>query len=93
MNPNYYIVLAYWLYLLITIGLTIFVARTTRDMIELLSRKIGGIILLLGAMHFGIGHGADRGLVNSNLRLEGIVDAPTVVADDTVICRDGAFEV
>ena len=53
MNPNYYIVLAYWLYLLITIGLTIFVARTTRDMIELLSRKIGGIILLLGAMHFG----------------------------------------
>jgi hypothetical protein len=47
----------------------------------------------LGAMHFGIGHGADRGLVNSNLRLEGIVDAPTVVADDTVICRDGVFEV
>jgi aminopeptidase len=47
----------------------------------------------LGAMHFGIGHGADRGLVNSNLRLEGIVDSPTVVADETVICQNGKFEV
>lgn len=42
-----------------------------------------------GAMHFGIGHGADRGLVNSKLRLEGITDRVTVVVDDTVVCKDG----
>lgn len=43
-----------------------------------------------GAMHFGIGHGADRGLVNSVLRLEGITDRVTVVVDgDKVLVRDG----
>ena len=42
-----------------------------------------------GAMHFGIGHGADRGLNNSVLRLEGIIGQVTVVADDTVVCEDG----
>lgn len=43
-----------------------------------------------GAMHFGIGHGADRGLVNSVLRLEGIVDRITIVVDDKhIVARDG----
>jgi len=42
-----------------------------------------------GQMHFGIGHGSDRGIVNSVLRMEGIVDSVTVVADDTVICENG----
>lgn len=43
-----------------------------------------------GAMHLGIGHGADRGLVNSRLRLEGIVDRVTVVVDDVhTVARDG----
>jgi hypothetical protein len=43
-----------------------------------------------GAMHFGIGHGADRGLVNSVLRLEGIVDRVTIVVDDKhTVARDG----
>ena len=42
-----------------------------------------------GATHFGIGHGADRGVANSVLRLEGIVDRVTIVADDTVVCEDG----
>lgn len=43
-----------------------------------------------GAMHFGIGHGADRGLVNSRLRLEGIVDRVTMVVDGKhIIARDG----
>lgn len=42
-----------------------------------------------GAMHFGIGHGADRGQNNSKLRLEGIIAQPTVYADDTLICQGG----
>lgn len=42
-----------------------------------------------GAMHFGTGHGADRGVINSVLRLEGIVDKITMVVDDTVICEKG----
>lgn len=42
-----------------------------------------------GAMHFGIGHGADRGEINSVLRLEGITDKVTVVVDDTVVCEKG----
>ncbi len=42
-----------------------------------------------GAMHFGIGHGADRGEVNSVLRLEGITDQITMVIDDTVVCDKG----
>lgn len=43
-----------------------------------------------GAMHFGIGHGADRGLVNSVLRLEGIVDRVTIVVDGKhTLARDG----
>lgn len=43
-----------------------------------------------GAMHFGIGHGADRGLVNSVLRLEGIVDRVTIVVDGKhTVARDG----
>jgi hypothetical protein len=48
----------------------------------------------LGAMHFGIGHGADRGKVNSKLRLEGIVDRVTVVVDDNiVVCDKGQIKV
>jgi hypothetical protein len=46
-----------------------------------------------GQMHFGIGHGSDRGIVNSVLRMEGIVDSVTVVADDTVICDNGEIMV
>ena len=47
-----------------------------------------------GAMHFGIGHGADRGQVNSTLRLEGIVARPTVIVDDkTVVCEKGKIKV
>jgi leucyl aminopeptidase (aminopeptidase T) len=43
-----------------------------------------------GAMHLGIGHGADRRLVNSRLRLEGIVDRVTIVVDDLhTVARDG----
>jgi hypothetical protein len=43
-----------------------------------------------GAMHLGIGHGADRGEVNSTLRLEGIIDQVTVVVDDKiVVAKDG----
>ena len=43
-----------------------------------------------GAMHFGIGHGADRGLVNSVLRLEGIIDRVTIVVDEKhEVARDG----
>lgn len=48
----------------------------------------------LGAMHFGIGHGADRGQVNSKLRLEGIIDRVTVVVDDNkVVCEKGQIKV
>lgn len=47
-----------------------------------------------GAMHFGIGHGADRGQVNSKLRLEGIVARVTIVVDDNkVVCEDGKIKV
>jgi len=47
-----------------------------------------------GAMHFGIGHGADRGKANSNLRLEGIARRVTFVVDDNkVICENGHFKV
>jgi leucyl aminopeptidase (aminopeptidase T) len=43
-----------------------------------------------GAMHLGIGHGADRGQILSTLRLEGIIDKVTVVVDDdVVVCQDG----
>ena len=43
-----------------------------------------------GAMHYGIGHGADLGMVNSVLRLEGIIDRITVVVDDdVVVAQDG----
>jgi hypothetical protein len=42
-----------------------------------------------GSMHFGIGHGADRGLVNSNLRLEGITQKITMILDNNVICENG----
>ena len=43
-----------------------------------------------GAMHYGIGHGADRGIVNSVLRLEGIIGAVTIVVDDNiVVAQDG----
>ncbi len=47
----------------------------------------------LGAMHFGIGTGADRGEIYSTLRLEGITDRVTIVADNTVICQDGKIQV
>ncbi len=43
----------------------------------------------LGAMHFGIGTGADRAQVYSTLRLEGITDRVSVQADNTPICQDG----
>jgi leucyl aminopeptidase (aminopeptidase T) len=47
-----------------------------------------------GAMHFGIGHGADRGQIKSTLRLEGIARRVTFVVDDNkVICEDGRFKV
>ena len=47
-----------------------------------------------GAMHFGIGHGADRGQVNSALRLEGIAARVTIVVDDNkVVCEDGKIKV
>ena len=47
-----------------------------------------------GAMHFGIGHGADRHQMNSKLRLEGIVDRVTVVVDDkVVVCDKGQIKV
>ncbi|GMU70783.1 MAG: hypothetical protein HS109_13455 [Burkholderiales bacterium] len=43
-----------------------------------------------GATHFGIGHGADRGVANSRLRLEGIVDRVTIVVDGRhTVARDG----
>jgi hypothetical protein len=47
----------------------------------------------LGAMHFGIGTGADRGQIFSTLRLEGITDRVTFVADNTTICKDGKIVV
>jgi hypothetical protein len=47
-----------------------------------------------GAMHFGVGHGADRGQVKSKLRLEGIAARVTIVVDDNkVVCEDGKFKV
>ena len=47
-----------------------------------------------GAMHFGIGHGADRGQVKSKLRLEGIAAQVTIVVDDNkVVCENGKFKV
>jgi hypothetical protein len=47
-----------------------------------------------GAMHFGIGHGADRGQVKSKLRLEGIAARVTIVVDDNkVVCENGQFKV
>ena len=42
----------------------------------------------LGAMHFGIGQGADRGVVNSAFRTEGVIDRPTVVVDDNIVVVD-----
>jgi hypothetical protein len=42
-----------------------------------------------GAMHFGIGTGADRGEVFSTLRLEGITDRITIQADNTPVSKDG----
>ena len=42
-----------------------------------------------GALHFGIGHGADRRQINSVLRLEGIIERVTMVVDDTVVCEKG----
>ena len=43
-----------------------------------------------GAMHFGIGHGADRGEVVSRLRLEAISDRVTMVVDDEhVLAENG----
>jgi hypothetical protein len=42
-----------------------------------------------GAMHFGIGHGADRGLVMSKLRMEGIIDAVSIAVDGFQVVKDG----
>jgi hypothetical protein len=43
-----------------------------------------------GAMHFGIGHGADLSLNNSVLRMEGIISRVTIIVDDDiVVCQDG----
>ncbi len=46
-----------------------------------------------GAMHFGIGTGADRAQVFSTLRLEGITDRVSITADNTVVSRDGKIMV
>lgn len=46
-----------------------------------------------GAMHFGIGTGADRGEVISTLRLEAVGDNITIVCDDTVVCENGEIKV
>ena len=46
-----------------------------------------------GAMHFGMGHGADRGKINSILRLEGITDCITMTIDDTLVCEEGVFKI
>ncbi len=46
-----------------------------------------------GAMHFGIGHGADCGKINSILRLEGITDKITMTVDDKLVCERGKFVV
>ena len=47
-----------------------------------------------GAMHLGIGHGADRGEVVSCLRYEAICDRVTMVVDDThVIAENGIIKV
>ena len=39
-------------------------------------------------MHFGIGHGADRGQINSVLRLEGIIDNVSIAVDDKTVISD-----
>ena len=44
-------------------------------------------------MHFGMGHGADRGKINSILRLEGITDYITITIDDTLVCEKGVFKI
>ncbi|UOA17039.1 hypothetical protein [Sulfitobacter dubius] len=45
-----------------------------------------------GAMHLGIGHGADRGDVVSKLRYEAIADRVTMVVDDKhVLAKDGVI--
>jgi leucyl aminopeptidase (aminopeptidase T) len=46
-----------------------------------------------GAMHFGMGHGADRGKINSVLRLEGITDKISITIDDKVVCEKGQFKI
>ncbi|HEY4134572.1 MAG TPA: hypothetical protein VGO34_05100 [Alphaproteobacteria bacterium] len=43
----------------------------------------------MGAMHFGIGTGADRAKVFSTLRLEGITDRISITADNTPVSKDG----
>jgi hypothetical protein len=43
----------------------------------------------LRALHFGIGHGADRGKIVSVLRLEGIIEKVTMIVDNTLICENG----
>ena len=42
-----------------------------------------------GAMHYGIGHGADRGKVNSTLRLEGIIDSISIEVDGKLVADNG----
>jgi hypothetical protein len=51
------------------------------------------LVITDGAMHFGIGYGADRGKINSILRLEGIIDYITMTIDDTVVCEKGQFKI
>jgi hypothetical protein len=47
-----------------------------------------------GAMHFGIGHGADRGIVKSKLRCEGIISRVSIIVDDdVVVCDNGIIKV
>jgi hypothetical protein len=47
-----------------------------------------------GAMHLGIGHGSDRGIIMSSLRLEGIIARVSVVVDEEiVICDKGKIVV
>jgi aminopeptidase len=47
-----------------------------------------------GAMHFGIGHGADRGIIKSKIRCEGIISRVSIIVDDDiVVCDNGVIKV
>ena len=45
-------------------------------------------------MHFGIGHGADRGIIKSKIRCEGIISRVSIIVDDDiVVCDNGVIKV